>query len=67
MSFLSDNYATIFKKYSNDELVKECISFKNGGKTLNKTLCHFFKEDIYKCCGKKLKYHHMMFYKMMNI
>lgn len=53
MSYLEQHYNEIFKKYSDEELIKDIFSYVNGGGNLNKTLSHFFKECIYECCGKK--------------
>ena len=39
----------IFKKYSNEELIKDIDNFKNGKGKLYKVLNHFFEENIYKC------------------
>lgn len=57
MSFLTEHYDDIFKKYSVAELLKDIASFQdvNGG-SLEKVLNHFFKEEIFKCwnlAGKK--------------
>ena len=38
----------IFKKYSNEELIKDIDNFKNGKGKLYKVLNHFFEENIYK-------------------
>ena len=31
MSYLDEHYNEIFKKYSDEELIKDCNSFVNGG------------------------------------
>lgn len=43
----------IFKKYSNEELLKDINNFKNGKGKLYKVLNHFFEEIIYKCSNKR--------------
>lgn len=43
----------IFKKYSNEELIKDINNFKNGKGKLYKVLNHFFEEIIYKCSNKR--------------
>lgn len=43
----------IFKKYSNEELIKDIDNFKNGKGKLYKVLNHFFEEIIYKCSNKR--------------
>ena len=43
----------IFKKYSNDELIKDINNFVNGKGKLYKVLNHFFEEIIYKCSNKR--------------
>ena len=53
MSYLSEHYDEIFKKYSDEELLADINSFINGEGNLNKVLSHFFKEEMFKCCGKK--------------
>lgn len=55
MSYLSDHYDAIFKKYSNEELIKDIRSYQLGCGRLYKVLNHFFEEEMYKCCGKKTK------------
>lgn len=56
MSFIDDNYDKIFKKYSDEELIKDINNYlyKNGN--LSKVLNHFFKENIYNSVGGKYKY-----------
>ena len=53
MSYLEEHYDEIFKKYTTEELLKDIQSYQNGNGNLNKVLCHFFKEPMYKCAGKK--------------
>lgn len=43
MSYLSEHYDEIFKKYSDEELLADINSFINGGGNLNKVLSHFFQ------------------------
>ena len=33
MSYLEEHRNEIFKKYSNEELIKDCNNFVNGGQT----------------------------------
>lgn len=42
MSYLTEHYEEIFKKYSDEDLIKDINSFKSGNGNLNKTLAHFF-------------------------
>lgn len=42
MSYLSNHYNEIFKKYSTNEMLKDISSFKNGEGNLYKVLNHFF-------------------------
>jgi len=53
MSYLEDHYDEIFKKYSDEDLIKDIQSYKDGTGSLGKTLNHFFKEVIYQSAGKK--------------
>lgn len=55
MGYLEDNYNKIFKKYNNDDLIKDWNNFKNGNGNLYKFLNHFFEELIFESCGKKTK------------
>ena len=43
MGYLEDNYNKIFKKYNNDDLIKDWNNFKNGNGNLYKFLNHFLK------------------------
>jgi DNA modification methylase len=45
------NKTDFFKKYNNEELLKDLESFRNGKGRLNKVLNHFFEEEMYKCKG----------------
>ena len=53
MSYLDLHRTEIFKKYSNDELVKDFVSFRDGKGKLNKVLNHFFEELIFECKGPR--------------
>lgn len=55
MNYLEKHRCEIFKKYDNEELIKDINSFKSGSGNLNKTLNHFFEECMWDCCGKKTK------------
>lgn len=50
--FFDKNRSLIFKKYPDDELVKDVLSYKNGSGNLNKTLNNFFEELIFESCGR---------------
>ena len=52
MSFLEENRHLIFKKYSDEELLKDIDSYVNGKGRLNKILNHFFEEIIFESCGR---------------
>lgn len=56
MNYLEEHKAEIFKKYSTEELVKDVENYINGKGKLNKTLKHFFEEEIYKCKSNRYKY-----------
>lgn len=47
MSYLDEHRNEIFKKYSNEELKKDCENFINGKGRLQKFLNHFFEELIF--------------------
>jgi len=51
--YLDKNRDRIFKKYSNEELCKDVLSYIYGSGRLTKTLNHFFEELIFESCGKK--------------
>lgn len=53
MNYLQEHYNEIFKKYSNEEIIKDIEKFKYDDGSLQKTLNQFFEETIFKCCGKK--------------
>ena len=53
MNYLDKHREEIFKKYSDEELLKDIESYQNGEGKLIKVLNHFFEECIFKCCGKK--------------
>lgn len=53
MSYLDLHKDEIFKKYSNDELVKDFINYRDGKGKLNKVLNHFFEELIFECKGPR--------------
>lgn len=55
ISYLSENFDKIFKKYSDEELINDINNFKNKNGRLYKTLNHFFEECMFKCCGKRTK------------
>ncbi len=53
MSYLDSHRNEIFKKYSNDELVKDFLSYRDGKGRLNKVLNHFFEELIFESKGPR--------------
>ena len=55
MNYLEKHKNEIFKKYSNEELLRDIDSFKNGKGKLTKVLNQFFEECMFECCGKKTK------------
>lgn len=55
MSYLEENYNKIFKKYSNEEILKDIENYKKGTGNLYKTLANFFEEEMWKCCGRRTK------------
>lgn len=52
MTFLEENRDKIFKKYSDEELLKDINNYVNGSGKLNKVLNHFFEELIFESCGR---------------
>lgn len=52
MTYLEENKNLIFKKYSNEELLKDIYSYVNGNGKLTKVLNHFFEELIFESCGR---------------
>lgn len=56
MSYLSEHYNEIFKKYDTEELLRDIENYRNGKGKLSKVLTHFFKECIYNCCSKRYQY-----------
>lgn len=53
MGYLEEHYNEIFKKYTKEELVKDCESYKYGKGRLQKVLNHFFEECMFNCVGSK--------------
>lgn len=51
--FLDEHYGEIFKKYSDEELIKDINNYKYKKGRLTKTLNHFFEEVIYECRGPR--------------
>lgn len=47
MNYLEQHYNEIFKKYTNDELLKDIDNYKYGKGRLSKLLNHFYKECIF--------------------
>ena len=60
MSYLEEHRNEIFKKYSNEELIKDCNNFVNGGGRLTKFLNHFFEELIFESSTSRGQYYSPM-------
>lgn len=60
MSYLEEHRSEIFKKYTNEELIKDCNSFVNGGGRLTKFLNHFFEELIFESSTSRGQYYSPM-------
>lgn len=56
MSYLDEHYNEIFKKYSDEELKKDVISFKSGSGRLQKFLNQFFEELIFESSTSRGQY-----------
>ena len=48
-TYLEEHRDEIFKKYSDEELIKDVENYKHGKGKLNKVLNHFFEECIFNC------------------
>jgi hypothetical protein len=55
MNFLEEHYNEIFKPYTNEELIKDVVNFRDGGGKLSKVLNFFFKECLYKCTNQRAR------------
>jgi hypothetical protein len=55
MSYLEEHRNEIFKKYSEEELIKDIDNFINGKGRLNKVLNQFFEECIFNCTNARGK------------
>ena len=60
MSYLEEHRNEIFKKYSNEELIKDCNNFVNGGGRLTTFLNHFFEELIFESSTSRGQYYSPM-------
>ena len=60
MSYLEEHRNEIFKKYSNEELIKDCNNFVNGRGRLTKFLNHFFEELIFESSTSRGQYYSPM-------
>lgn len=60
MSYLDEHRNEIFKKYSDEELIKDCNNFVNGGGRLIKFLNHFFEELIFESSTSRGQYYSPM-------
>ena len=56
MTYLEEHREDIFKKYTNEELLKDIENYKYKNGKLTKTLNHFFEECMYNCVGSKGRY-----------
>lgn len=56
MNFLEEHRLEIFKKYSDEELIKDVDSYKNSTGRLSKVLNHFFKECIFDCKSNRYNF-----------
>lgn len=56
MSYLTKHKDEIFKKYSKEELIKDCNNYLYNNGSLQKVLNHFFKECIFNCKSNRYKY-----------
>lgn len=55
MNYLEKNKNLIFKKYTDEELLKDINNYIYGNGKLNKVLNHFFEELIFESCGRGSK------------
>ena len=53
MSYLEEHYDEIFKKFSDEELLKDINSYRYGKGKLNKVLRQWFEECIFKCIAPR--------------
>lgn len=60
MSYLDEHRDEIFKKYSDEELIKDCNSFVNERGRLTKFLNHFFEELIFESSTSRGQYYSPM-------
>lgn len=49
MTYLEEHRSEIFKKYTTEELIRDCLNYVNGNGRLSKVLNHFFEECIFEC------------------
>lgn len=49
MNYLEEHRNEIFKKYTTEELIRDCLNYVNGNGRLSKVLNHFFEECIFEC------------------
>ena len=53
MSYLELHESEIFKKYSDEQLLKDITSYRNGGGRLSKVLNQWFEECIFECIAPR--------------
>jgi len=51
LTYLEDNFAELFPRYGDDELLRDIDNYRAGTGKLFKVLKHFFEEEMYKCHG----------------
>ena len=56
MSYLTEHYEEIFKKYDDDVLLKDIDAYRNRGGRLSKVLNQWFEENIYQCRSTRYQY-----------
>ena len=60
MNYLDEHRNEIFKKYSDEELIKDCNNFVSGVGRLTKFLNHFFEELIFESSTSRGQYYSPM-------
>lgn len=53
MTYLEEHRNEIFKKYTDEQLLKDIDSYRNGGGRLSKVLNQWFEECIFECYGTR--------------
>ena len=55
MSYLDEHRDEIFRKYPDEDLLRDVSNFKNGGSRLTKVINQFFEECIFNCKDNRCK------------